>query len=288
MTSETLVGSVPPLTTTVHSQAVTGFTKDSADHYDNSRPYYTDQTIQEIIDRAQLEQLGEASDDISYDVLELGAGTGLFTRKLYPKLKKPVKYLATDPSAGFLTVLQKQCPDVVTAVSSASSLNLPDNSVRVVVAAQCFHWFANESSLKEIHRVLTPGGMLILVWNRPNMTEPWIEAHVNLLIQFYPPKVPREASEEWKHAFESCDSFKRLFYVQPPGPVLKGSQECVLNYFTSVSVVAALGDTEKEKVKEAFRSLFYQWFPSCSKDAEDDNASRSFPFQTHLYGFGKQ
>ena len=30
---------------------------------------------------------------------------------------------------------------------------------------QAFHWFANEESLKEIHRVLKPAGVLAMVWN---------------------------------------------------------------------------------------------------------------------------
>jgi SAM-dependent methyltransferase len=35
---------------------------------------------------------------------------------------------------------------------------------------QAFHWFSNDESLKEIHRVLRPVGVLAMVWNAEDCT----------------------------------------------------------------------------------------------------------------------
>ncbi|XP_052833074.1 uncharacterized protein LOC106879168 [Octopus bimaculoides] len=303
----------------VHSMAVSGFTKNSAESYNLGRPYYTDQTIDEIIKRSQLIGL-ESTANISYDVLELGAGTGKFTQKLYPRLKqlnkegnKPLKYLATDPSEGFLSTLQETCPDVETAAASANCLKVPDHSVRLVAAAQSFHWFATEEVLQEIHRILVPDGMLgkfmvslssksllflllliavILVKVFSNQDSNFIKIAdegslpfytFNLLLENYPPNTPREASEEWKKVFESFTDFQQQFYTQPSGPVIQGTKSTVINYFLSVSVIASLDDLEKEKVKGDFVKLLNKWFPDSTEETPVE-----FPFQTHLYGFVKQ
>ena len=51
---------------------------------------------------------------------------------------------------------------------------MPDRSVDVVVAAQCFHWFDLDRALPEIARVLKPGGRLALVWNLRDERIPWV------------------------------------------------------------------------------------------------------------------
>ena len=57
------------------------------------------------------------------------------------------------------------------------SLNtaLPDSSVNAVVAAHCFHWFANQDAVKEICRVLTPEGTLGMIWAMPDESLPWVK-----------------------------------------------------------------------------------------------------------------
>ena len=37
----------------------------------------------------------------------------------------------------------------------------PNSTVHAVIAAQSFHWFANDKSISEIHRVLVPGGWVL-------------------------------------------------------------------------------------------------------------------------------
>lgn len=56
-------------------------------------------------------------------------------------------------------------PGVKALPGSSYEIPLEANSVDSVIAAQAFHWFGDEQSLKEIRRVLRPGGTLGLIWN---------------------------------------------------------------------------------------------------------------------------
>ena len=62
---------------------------------------------------------------------------------------------------------------------------LPDESVDVVIAAQSFHWFANPSSLREIHRVLSTDGRFGMIWALPDFSLPWLAEIWAFLDPFY-------------------------------------------------------------------------------------------------------
>ena len=52
---------------------------------------------------------------------------------------------------------------------------LLDSSVNAVVAAHCFHWFANHDAVIEIYRVLVPEGSLGMIWILPDESVPWVK-----------------------------------------------------------------------------------------------------------------
>jgi SAM-dependent methyltransferase len=62
---------------------------------------------------------------------------------------------------------------------------LPAASVDFVVAAQAFHWFDPESTRQEFHRILKPGGYLVLIWNERQLnTTPLLIDYEAFLLEY--------------------------------------------------------------------------------------------------------
>jgi ubiquinone/menaquinone biosynthesis C-methylase UbiE len=98
------------------------------------------------------------------EVLELAAGTGLVTRELARTAKRVV---ATDLSEGMLAVLRGRLDDqgagnVDVRTADATALDFPDCGFDAVVMANLLHLLPDPgAALREVHRVLRPGGLLL-------------------------------------------------------------------------------------------------------------------------------
>jgi ubiquinone/menaquinone biosynthesis C-methylase UbiE len=100
--------------------------------------------------------------DYSKKVLDLGAGTGIMTKLL---VERGFDVTAVEPVAAMRESLQLSLPTVKVLYGNSWSIPVESGSQNVVMLAQCFHWFDNIESLREIHRVLAPGGYIFLIWN---------------------------------------------------------------------------------------------------------------------------
>lgn len=137
-----------------------------AEAYDRGRPAYPEEAVAWLAG-------GEAK-----VVLELGAGTGKLTRQL---VDAGHAVFATDADEAMLEVLRERVPEVSAKTATAEAIPANDRSVDVVVVAQAFHWFDHEVALKEIARILKPGGHLALVWNSRDERIPWVRRMGDLL-----------------------------------------------------------------------------------------------------------
>jgi SAM-dependent methyltransferase len=104
-------------------------------------------------------------------VLDIGAGTGKFTRMLHADGRTVV---AVDPSVQMLEVLHEKVPGVEALVGTAEELPLADADVDAVTLAQAWHWVDEERGVPEIARVLRPGGTLGLIWNSRDERVDWV------------------------------------------------------------------------------------------------------------------
>ncbi|MCW2781178.1 MAG: class SAM-dependent methyltransferase [Marmoricola sp.] len=137
-----------------------------ADAYDRARPSYPPEAAQWLTGSGRSV------------VLELGAGTGKMTSVL---LGLGHTVIASDPLPQMLGHVGRNAPEAHRVVATAEHIPLPSASVDVVVCAQSFHWFNHDQALPEIARVLRPGGVLALVWNRRDQSIPWVRKLVALI-----------------------------------------------------------------------------------------------------------
>jgi SAM-dependent methyltransferase len=130
-----------------------------ADAYERARPGYPEAAVRWLV--------GEEP----RDVVDLGAGTGKLTRSL---VALGHRVTAVEPLPEMIARLIEAVPGVTAVEGGAESIPLPAASADVVTAAQAFHWFDHGAALREIARVLRPGGSVALVWNTRDDREPWV------------------------------------------------------------------------------------------------------------------
>jgi len=122
----------------------------AAEAYERTRPGYPPAVLEQLPVRRAA------------SVLDLGAGTGKFTRVLVGRYAHVV---AVEPLDGMRAILERVVPAARALAGSAEQIPLADGSVDAVFAAAAFHWFATDEALVEIARVLKAGGVFCVLWN---------------------------------------------------------------------------------------------------------------------------
>lgn len=137
-----------------------------ADEYERARPGYPDEAVRWLLGGDPL------------TVVDVGAGTGKLTRQLVAAGHDVV---AVEPLEEMRAQLQAVVPEARALAGSAEAIALPGELADAVVAAQAFHWFDHEPALREMARVLRPGGVLALIWNMRDDSVEWMARLSELL-----------------------------------------------------------------------------------------------------------
>jgi SAM-dependent methyltransferase len=218
----------------IHDQAATGFAR-AADAYERGRPSFPAAAVAHLADVLRLGP--------GIRLLELGAGTGKLTRDLAPT---GVTLTALEPVAQMRAHLQAAVPQATAIEGTAEAIPRPDGSADAVVVAQAFHWFDAPRALREIARVLVPGGRLGLIWNARDLREPWI-ASLDAVFDRHRGSAPRYASGAWRPAFSDAAAFTPLQERAFPHTHMV-DRAGVLDRVASVSFIAALPEAERREV----------------------------------------
>ncbi|WP_338569219.1 class I SAM-dependent methyltransferase [Pseudomonas canadensis] len=249
--------------TGVHTSAQQGFSTQAVT-YAQGRPDYPRQLTGWLADTLHI--------DAQSNVIDLGAGTGKFTRllsTLAPTL------IAVEPVAAMGAQLTKLLPDVRLVNGTAESIPLPAASADAVVCAQAFHWFSTEAALAEIHRVLKPGGRLGLVWNVRDESVDWVAAITDIITP-YEGDTPRFHTGRWREAFTG-EYFSEPEMTCFPYNHVGSPQEVIIDRFLSVSFIAALPEASKAVVTAQLQALI-DTHPSLK-----GRDTVAFPYQTQAY-----
>lgn len=129
-----------------------------AEEYERWRPVYPDAAVD------WLKPPGAVR------VADVGAGTGKLTGSL---VGRGLDVVAVEPDPGMLHVLRRQHPTATALQAGAEHLPLDDASVDAVLVATAWHWFRHAEAVREVRRVLRPGGRLGLVWTGPEPGPGW-------------------------------------------------------------------------------------------------------------------
>ena len=138
-----------------------------AEVYERSRPGYPVDAVRWL------------AGDEPRDVVDLAAGTGKLTRSL---VALGHRVTAVEPLPEMLAQLEAAVPGATPLAGSAESIPLADGSADVVTVAQAYHWFDQAVALREIARVLRPGGRIALVWNARDDSVGWVAEFVDTVV----------------------------------------------------------------------------------------------------------
>ncbi|NLS74387.1 class I SAM-dependent methyltransferase [Bradyrhizobium brasilense] len=178
--------------------------------------------------------------------VDLGAGTGKFTRLLLQHLPAAARLIAVEPVAEMSARLAREA-GVEVINTRADAINLDTGSVDLVTCAQAFHWFDNEASVAEIARLLHPGGTLALVWNNRDDRTPWVDA-LSVMIEGYAGDTPRQRTGRWRWILKDPRFVLEREIVQDHPHRMK--RRDVFERIASTSYVANLPDAEKAILRD--------------------------------------
>jgi SAM-dependent methyltransferase len=220
----------------LHRAAAVGFAR-SAEAYERGRPEYPDEAIRFLVHL--LPARGA--------VLDLAAGTGKLTR---PLLAAGLSVIAVEPVAEMRAAL----PAAAGALDgTAEAIPLADESVDAVTVGQAFHWFDGDAALVEIARVLRPGGLLALLWNRRGDEDP-INQAIEDLVGPYRADTPSHRGSAWREAFSRTTSFSALA-EEVFDNVLEQDADGIEARVGSISFIASLEPAERTRVLERARAI---------------------------------
>lgn len=151
-------------------------------------------------------------------VADVGAGTGLFTRLIAPKVGPEGKVYAVDIAKPFVDHTVMSChvrgmKQVEGIVCSQDDAKLPPNSVDVVFLCDTYHHFEYPAkTMKSIHEALKPEGRLYLLdFERiEGKSSDWILGHVRAGKEVFQSEVEAAGFE----LEEELDLFEENYFLR--------------------------------------------------------------------------
>jgi SAM-dependent methyltransferase len=231
----------------------------SAELSERGRPDYPAAAVERIVSRLDL-RAGRT-------VLDLAAGTGKLTRLLVPS---KANVIAVEPVREMRAELERRVPGVVALAGTAERIPLTDRYVDAVTVGQAFHWFKQDEALREIHRVLQPGGGLALIWNARDERDP-VQAALSEVIDPLEGETPRRRNRDWRSLlpesglYERCERalFEHVQVVDEQG---------LVDRVVSMSFIAAGPQAVRDEVEARVRAI--------ARDAEQPI---KLPYMTEVY-----
>jgi len=236
-----------------------------SDTYDQGRPGYPPAIKTWLAEEMQIKNQTK--------VLDLGSGTGKFTR-LLAELRADVT--AVEPEASMRARFERNVPSVPVLDGFAEDLPLASGSMNAVICAQSFHLFASEKAMAEIHRVLKPGGHLGLFWNVRDTRVGWV-SELASIVSRYAGEQPRYYDNRWREPL--LDGIKRGY-----APLREATwqhrhtgspEDVIVRRIKSISFIAARPEDEKARIIAEVRELIAR-HPELAGKAEI-----SVPYETH-------
>ncbi|KAG6370096.1 S-adenosyl-L-methionine-dependent methyltransferase [Boletus reticuloceps] len=244
------------MSTTVHGVAHVGFAAGTNELYDRARPSYPQDSVRFIkkaVDNAR-----------PLNIVEIGAGTGLFTRTLLSDEDNATRIAslkAIEPSAGMREVFKQRVSHESVSISDGTFDNVPsveNGWADLIIIAQAFHWCPDYGrACAEFARILKPGGAVAFIWNLENRDAAGWVAQLRDRIEIHESGSPQFRLGLWRQAF-STEPYNNNF--KPPEEKewvyqVATSEEICIDRALSKSYISILPPDQKQSVIEDINAI---------------------------------
>lgn len=231
----------------------------AAEAYERGRPDYPAAAVSALAERLELRP--------GRTLLDLAAGTGKLTRALVPT---GANIVAVEPIHQMRAQLEKRVPGVAAMTGTAERIPLADGYVDAVTVASAFHWFRTDEALREIRRVLRPGGGLALIWNTRDERDP-LQAAISALLEPLSEETPRRRGRDWRVVLDESGLFTPCeTSVYPHRQELE--EDGLVDRVLSISMVASASASRRSEIDQQVRTL-----------ARERGGRVELPYLTELY-----
>ncbi|HYE63887.1 MAG TPA: class I SAM-dependent methyltransferase [Phycisphaerales bacterium] len=207
----------------LHELNPTGRFSDRGREYARYRPSYPAAAIDAVVRAVELVR-GAGGGGREIIAADVGAGTGISSRLL---TERGVRVMAVEPNAGMRDSAEPHAR-VSWIDGSAERTGLDAQSVDLVLCAQAFHWFDESKALAEFHRVLKERGVLSLVWNDRDNSDPLTGAYGRAIL---------EASGNHPAALDRSECGQAVF----GSPLFRGAQVQAFAYEQPMDLDGLIG-----------------------------------------------
>ncbi|BGP40108.1 hypothetical protein JCM10449v2_004066 [Rhodotorula kratochvilovae] len=258
--------------------------------YDRARPSYPPAA------HAQILSLLAPSSNSS--VLELGAGTGLFTRGFVRAAQEQGegrvgRVRAVEPSKGmregFDRALKEEGLDkgeveVDCVEGTFEKIPAEDGEADLVVIAQAFHWTGTSQlpAVRDIARVLKPGGAWVLIWNLEDRNVGWV-AGLRDAYERFESDTPQYRLGLWKAMYDEQEYHER--FTAPSHDVFRRSlpttEDLAVQRVFSKSYITALSDEQRAELEVHLRATLRKG--EGRKWIDEQEGVFEYPYETDLF-----
>jgi SAM-dependent methyltransferase len=183
-------------------------------------------------------------------VLDLAAGTGKLTAVLVGRFSEVI---AVEPLAGMRAILERSVPGALVLPGNAEQIPVDDDSVDAAFVAEAFHWFDSAAAVRELARVLRPGGTLVVCFNQWQGFVPAIGDDVRAALREAYNRLPAPGGSKVESG-----AWQRGFDEAPFGPLAERAiehewttdRDGVAACYVSTSSMGALPEDERLALRE--------------------------------------
>ncbi|GJN90491.1 hypothetical protein Rhopal_003502-T1 [Rhodotorula paludigena] len=265
--------------------ATTNFSKSgSSGLYDRARPNYPDEAHAQI--------LSLLAPNSKSRVVELGAGTGLFTRGFVAAAQSAEhsgrvgSVLAVEPSEGMREGFENKLKDVEQGEIDVKIVDGTFERIPVEDASAdlAFHWTGHNPlpAAKEVARVLKPGGAWALIWNLEDRNVQWV-AQLRDHFEQFEADTPQYRHGYWKVLYQEAE-YDQLF-TAPEHTAFRRSlptnEDLVVDRVFSKSYITALSDEQRKELEIKLRDTVRRG--DGKKWIDEKEGVFAYPYETDLF-----